>query len=139
MLTTLCNQAGAKIESYLCVHFSECHLSSTVSLNLFVFHTRPAPHNHSNQIKKIPKDSLLSLLGQGVCPISFSLGWLPAESVIKAFVMLPCCKSLLLRHNGKEQQNVKCMQQKMLYQSHRLIIDSCSGKEGKVADRKAKI
>lgn len=79
MLTPLCKvyQAGAKTRAtfvFLGVYFGQCHTSS-VSLNLFVFHTRPTAHNLSNQIKKIPKDSAL---GRGSAPF-FSLGWLPAE------------------------------------------------------------
>lgn len=48
----------------------------SVSLNLFVFHTRLSTDNHSNQIKKIPKDPAL---GWGSAPSLSLLGWLPAE------------------------------------------------------------
>lgn len=98
----------------------------SVSLNLFVFHTRPTTHNPLKSNQKIPKDSPLRW---GSAP-SLSLWDGYRLRVIKAFVMLPCCKSLLLKHNGKR---VKSTQQKSAFsmwsfsvQTLRLIIDSRS-------------
>lgn len=64
-----------------------------VSLNLFAFHIgQPLTITHSNQIKN--PQGVCS--GMGECPISF-FGDGYRLSVIKAFVMLPCCKSVLLK------------------------------------------
>lgn len=68
-------------------YFIECH---TTSLS----HTQPSTHKplKSNK-KKIPKDSAL---GWGSAP-SLSLWDGYRLSVIKAFVMLPCCKSAVVK------------------------------------------
>lgn len=73
LLTTICRvcHTGAKIESYF--GLSGCIL---VSVTPPLCLTSSRHTSHSNQIKKNPQ-GLCSRTGE--CPISFSLGWLPAE------------------------------------------------------------
>ncbi len=90
---------------FLRVHFSECHTSLSVSLNLFVFHTRA---NYTQPLKSNQKNPQGLCSRTGACPISFSLGWLPAETN-KGLCYAALLQISVVKHNGKEQQNVKCM------------------------------